>query len=894
MAGLDTSAVELARDEAAGTFVPIAAAARRYGVAPSRLPFAARVMIENLERGRLTNPRLGSADVEAMVHWKAHRGTGVPLTVGRVILPDSSGLPVLLDLAALRDAVAASGGDSRAVEPCIPVDVVVDHSLQADIAGTPDAMARNMAREFERNAERYSFLKWAQQAFRSVRIFPPGSGIIHQVNLEHIAPVVTHMETARGPIACPDFVIGGDSHTPMINGIGVLGWGVGGIEAQSAMLGQPYIFPVPEFAGVELRGRLQPGVTATDLALALTELLRQEKVVSAVVEFFGDGIAGLPVPTRATLANMAPEYGATAAFFPIDAQVIAYLAQTRTPEHARFVEAYAKANDLFRTGDEQTPDYARVIVMDMATVSPSVAGPRRPQDRLDIGAVAQDFRARLAQPASGGGFGAASREGNSSIRDGALAIAAITACTNTSNPAVMIAAGLLARNARAAGLSVPPHVKTSLAPGSRVVTRYLEETGLLDSLEALGFGVIGYGCTTCGGKSGPLLPAMAEAIETGGVVAAAALSGNRNFEGRIHRQVRANYIMSPPLVVAYALAGRIDIDLTAEPLNGHGASRPVMLADLWPDDAEVAALLPRAEDRALFASVYGDARVQALWQDLPAPSGLQFEWDPRSTYLVKPPFLALAQARGLEGLPHMLTGARVLGAYGDSLTTDHISPSGEIPADSPAGQYLASLGIAPKAFNTYVGRRCNHEVMARGTFANIRIRNQMTPDHEGGWARLLPDGAIISVHEAAAAYAARGVPLIILGGKDYGMGSSRDWAAKGAALLGVRAVIAENFERIHRSNLIGMGVVPLRFAGGMGWRQLGLDGTETFDIEGLAEAVARGRDVRIAAHGEKGTTIFSATADVSTRAERACLAAGGVMAEVLATFTQLPAAREHR
>ncbi len=815
----------LAADAVAGHYVPLAAVAARAGVSVAELPYACRVFAENLERGRLCDANIGNDDVLAMLHWRDHRGVGVPLSIGRVILPDSSGLPVLLDLASLRDAVAEAGCDPAGVEPRIPVDIVVDHSLQVDVSAVPDAMGRNMACEFERNGERYSFLKWAQQAFRSVHVHPPGTGIIHQVNLEHIAPVVTRVATPFGEVSCPDFVIGGDSHTPMINGIGVLGWGVGGIEAQAAMLGQPYVFPVPEFVGVRLAGTLPPGATATDLVLTVTERLRRESVVSTVIEYFGPGAEALPVPSRATLANMAPEYGATAGFFPIDAQTVAYIARTRSAEHAAFVEAYAKANALFRAPGLPDPLYSRVIEIDLAEVRRSVAGPRRPQDRLDLATVA-------------------------------------------------------------AGLAVPAWVKTSLAPGSRVVTRYLDELGLLSPLEKLGFGVVGYGCTTCGGKSGPLLPAMARAIDEGGLIAAAALSGNRNFEGRIHRQVRANYIMSPPLVVAFALAGRIDIDLESELLNGPDAEKPIRLADLWPDDAEIAALTTRAGDPYLFRAVYGDRPSSLLWDELPAPTGLRFGWDRQSSYLVEPPFLDLARERAREGVPQALHGARVLGAYGDSLTTDHISPSGEIPVDSPAGRYLIGLGIAPKAFNTYVGRRCNHEVMARATFANLRIRNRMVPDREGGFTRLLPEGEIVSVHEAATEYDRRGVPLIVLGGKDYGMGSSRDWAAKGSALLGVRAVIAESYERIHRSNLIGMGVVPLRFAGGEGWHRLGLDGSETFDIEGLADAVEGSAPATVTATGASGPIRFTVTADVSTRSERACLRHGGVMAEVLAFFTR--------
>jgi aconitate hydratase len=896
--GVNAASERLDRDfgmgAGVGRYVALSPAVARHGEDVARMPYACRVFIENLERGRLINPAISDADVAAMVHWRRNRGVGVPLTVGRVILPDSSGLPVLLDLASLRDAVKEAGQDPANVEPRIPVDVIVDHSLQVDVSASPDAMAKNMAREFERNGERYSFLKWAQQAFRSVRVFPPGTGIIHQINLEYIAPVVTRVGTADGEVACPDFVIGGDSHTPMINGIGVLGWGVGGIEAQAAMLGQPYVFPVPEFVGVRLVGQLPVEATTTDLVLHVTERLRREGVVSTVVEFFGEGAAALPVPSRATLANMAPEYGATVGFFPVDDETIAYLARTRSLDHAAFVKAYCVANAMYRSSGVPDPDYARVIEIDLASVTRCVAGPRRPQDKLDLAAIPPDFAARLAQPPGEGGFGAdptagatvVTASGPQVLRHGALAIAAITACTNTSNPAVMIAAGLLARNASAAGLKVPDWVKTSLAPGSRVVTSYLHELGLLSHLEKLGFGVVGYGCTTCGGKSGPLLPMMAEAIDANGLVAAAALSGNRNFEGRIHRQVRANYIMSPPLVVAFALAGRIDIDLDGEPLNGAQAEKPVYLRDLWPKADELDPLIAKAGDPRLFRDVYSATPSSLLWDELQAPTGLLFPWDKGSTYLVEPPFLALAQQLAETGSPDELRGARVLGVYGDSLTTDHISPSSEIPVDSSAGRYLLDLGIQRSAFNTYVGRRCNHQVMARATFANLRIRNMMVPEREGGWTRLLPENEIATVYDAAMAYRDRNVPLIVLGGKDYGMGSSRDWAAKGSALLGVRAVIAESFERIHRSNLIGMGVIPLRFAAGEGWRQLGLDGSEIFDLQDLGAAVDGTGEAVVTAIGNSGRTVFRVGADISTSSERACLRHGGVMAEVLSSFNR--------
>ncbi len=877
------------------TIVSVREAARRHGVAVASLPYSVRVLVENLERHRLHGPPgiVSDAEVAAVLGWSDNIGQGVPLHVARVILPDSSGLPVLQDIAALRDAVAGAGGDPRRVEPRVPVDVVVDHSLQVDRSASPDAVQHNLMREFERNGERYRFLKWAQQAFTGVNVFTPGTGIIHQVNLEKIASVVVEAVQDGAPIAYPDFVIGGDSHTPMINALGVLGWGVGGIDAEAAMLGEAYVFPVPEVVGVRLTGQLAAGTTTMDLSLLVTQTLRREGVVSAFVEFVGEGARRLSVPERATIANMAPEYGATCGFFPIDGETIGYLARTRSPAHAAFVERYARANDLFRAPELAEPTYARLVEIDLGTVRPSVAGPRRPQDRLDLTEVAADFRARLARPLAEGGFVAAPETlfrpaPDAAIRHGAVAIAAITACTNTSNPSVMVAAGLLARNAVRAGLKVPAHVKTSLAPGSRVVTRYLESFSLLPALETLGFHVVGYGCTTCGGKSGPLLPVMSEAVDRDGIVAAAALSGNRNFEGRIHRQVRANYIMSPPLVVAFALAGRIDIDFDLEPVGRDPSGAPVMLADLWPSPAEVAALVSWAGDAGAFREVYDAIPSGALWDALDAPKGARFAWDPASTYLVEPPFLALAEKAAARGLPDRIDGARVLGAYGDSLTTDHISPSGEIPLDSAAGRYLVSRGVEQRAFNTYVGRRCNHEVMLRGTFGNVRIRNLLVPEREGGWTRLLPEGEIVPVHEAAASYAAREVPVIVLGGREYGTGSSRDWAAKGSALLGVRAVIAESYERIHRANLIGMGIIPLVFAEAGGWRALRLDGTEVFSLSGLAAGVDHGAPIRASAEKDGRRVDFTVFADVSTMSERASLKGGGLIAGVLKSLRAEP------
>ncbi|MDR0810488.1 MAG: aconitate hydratase AcnA [Gemmobacter sp.] len=851
----------------------IRAAAASRGLDGARLPFAVRVMVENVAR-HVVAGKAGEEDLVAVLNWKRNQGRGIPLHVTRVILPDSSGIPVLQGIATLRDEVARTGGNPLAVEPRVPVDVIVDHSLQVDHFGSPDAEVLNLAVEFRRNDERYRFLKWAEQAFHRITVHPPGSGIIHQLNLERIAEVIT--VSGDGVTACPEFVLGGDSHTPMVNALGVLGWGVGGLDAEAAMLGYPHVTPIPEVVGVRLTGRIGAGVMTTDIALAVTQRLRAEGVVAAIIEYIGDGVARLTVPERATLANMAPEYGATAGFFPVDTRTLRYLAQTRSEAHARLVEDYCRANDLFRSEDTPEPDYSRIIEIDLAGVMRSIAGPARPQDRLALPDVADDFRCRLALPRMEGGFAAIpAPEGG--IPHGSLAIAAITACTNTSNPSVMIAAGLLAKRAIELGLSVPSHVKTSLAPGSRNVARYLAELELLPALARLGFDVIGYGCTTCGGKSGPLVPAMADAIDAGELVVAAALSGNRNFEGRIHRQVKANYIMSPPLVVAFALAGRIDLDLEAEPIAVTADGRPVMLSDLWPSDAEVAELVAAAIEIAP-AAASAQTAGRRMWDALASPAGPLFAWDPVSSYLLPSPFFASA-ASGAQR-PDVIEGARVLGAYGDSLTTDHISPGGEIPEDSPAGAYLQSLGIERSAFNTYVARRCNHEVMARATFANLRIKNFLVPEVEGGVTRSAPEGEILSIYAAAESYRQQGCPLVILGGKEYGTGSSRDWAAKGSALLGVTAVIAESFERIHRSNLVSLGILPLRFLPDQGWRQLGLSGFEPLTITGIRSAIESGTPLQVQA----GATSFTVTLDISTQSERQLLARGGLLREVLSDF----------
>jgi len=875
-------------------YVDIGQIAHAAGRDIADLPYVLRVLLENLCRHRAWGAAVSDAEIQALLDAPTCGGADLPLHVSRVILPDSSGLPVLQDLAALRDAVARAGGDPAAVDTRVPVDLIVDHSLQVDYWGDGTALVRNLGREFERNSERYRFLKWAQQAFRGLRVYPPGTGIIHQVNLEHIAPVVATAQRDDGLWAFPDFVIGGDSHTPMVNALGVLGWGVGGIDAEAALLGQAYTFPLPQVVGVRLVSAIKAPALTTDAALLITQTLRGAGVANCMVEFFGPAVLNLPVPERATIANMAPEYGATCGFFPVDAQTLRYLHDTgRSAAQVALVATYSRVNHLYRDAQAATARYDRVIEIDLSSARPSLAGPQRPQDRMELAAVPADFRARLSAPMSRGGFGvvpvAAQTAPATGLRHGSVVLAAITSCTNTSNPAVMFAAGLLARKAVERGIAPPPWVKTSLAPGSRAVTQYLAEAGLLPALETLGFHVIGYGCTTCGGKSGPLAPEAAQAIETEGLVAAAVLSGNRNFEGRIHKLIRANYIGSPPLVVLYALAGRIDIDFEHDPVAHDRDGQPVYLHELWPSPQEIEALLPLTNDPQLFIDTYEKKSLQgtdsSLWQELDAPNGVRFPWDLASGYLVEPPFFRDApRGDSVLGLAAALGEARVLIAVGDSLTTDHISPGGEIPLDTPAGQYLIAAGVAPRDFNSYVSRRCNHEVMTRATFANIRIKNALMPEVEGGVTRHFPDGAVMTIFDAAAAYRQEGCAAIVLAGKEYGTGSSRDWAAKGSALLGVRAVIAESFERIHRANLVGVGVLPLMFRPGEGWRQLGLSGSERFSFTNVVQAVLEGAPVEVTALGETGAIHFQVLPQVLTEAERKLMAAGGILASVLHSF----------
>lgn len=836
-----------------------------------RMPFVARVLAENLLRHGVARDVVEDA---LALRTKAPGTRELPLRIARVILPDSSGIPVLMDLAALRSALSRRGLSSSEVRSQVPVTLVVDHSLQVDVAGQQGAVAENLAFEYRRNAERYRFLKWAQQAFDGLEIFPPGSGIIHQVHLERVADVSRVEATADGMLVFPDSVVGGDSHTPMVNALGVIGWGVGGLEAEMVALGEPYPLPNPEFVGIELSGALRPGVSTTDLALTVTKLLRERDVIGAFAEFFGPAAECMSVPDRATLANMAPEYGATTGFWPIDEQTLAYLTLTgRSSGHVELVRAHAQSAGLFREAGAPPPEYDRIIALDLATVRRSLAGPSKPHHLVDTSGLAPAFVTKLARPLSA--------ESTAGIRDGAVAIAAITSCTNTANPIAMLTAGLVARNAVARGLRPPPFVKTSLAPGSRAVTAYLEKAGVLAPLETLGFHVVGYGCTTCGGKSGPLKPDAVEAI-SGGRAMVAVLSGNRNFDGRIHRLIAASFLASPALVVAFALAGSVLNDLDTQTLGRDDEGVDVYLRDLWPDSSEVEELTRRVMTPELFGrDSLLDEAAQVRWAGVDAQSGTLFDWDPASTYIVEPPFFE-AQAEGF-GSCDEVRGARVLGVFEDGLTTDHVSPGGEIPPDSPAGQYLQGAGIAPAQFNTYVGRRGNHHVMARGTYANLRIRNQLAPGREGWWTRHFPDGEIASFFDASEAYAAEKIPLIVLAGRDFGSGSSRDWAAKGPALLGVGAVLAQSFERIHRSNLIGLGLLPLLFSDGQSIASLGLRGDESYCLSGIKSALLQQGTLDVTASSPGRDDIaFVARIDARTQAEVDLLLQGGVFRAALA------------
>jgi len=832
-----------------------------------RLPVTALVLAEMYQRrmwtGR-TDEASGFAAIRDLV--SANWPRSLEFAPVRVLCQDHSGLPALLDLAAMRDHLARAGSPPDHVDAVVPVDLVIDHSVEVRVAGSRDALRANLADEYARNAERYRFLRWAEQAFERLRIVPPGRGIVHQVHLEHVARVVTVLPgPGNAPLACPDTVLGTDSHTPMINSLGVLGFGVGGVEAEAAMLGEPVSLRVPEVVAVRLTGEVGPGVTATDLVLTLTQLLRAEGVVGALLEFTGDGVANLAIHDRATLANMCPEYGATCALFPVDRRTLDYLRMTgRDADTVDLVERYTKSQGMFQTGSGERR-FSRVVDFCLSTVEPCVAGPDRPHARVPLSRVPASFPAPPATTSA-------------DVDHGSVVIAAITSCTNTSNPASMLAAGLLARNAVRRGLRTRPWVKTSLAPGSRVVTRYLENTGLSTYLDKLGFQVVGYGCTTCIGNSGPLLPEVARAIRDRDLSAVAVLSGNRNFEGRIHPDVRGAYLASPPLVVAWALAGTVRRDLTTEPLGHDPDGRPVLLSELWPSQRELAELLGHAVDPALFREEYAAiGEGEENWRALAPPTGPLFDWPERSTYLVPPPFFSAEHREPLADL----RGARALLYLGDAVTTDHISPAGQIPAASPAGEYLRAHGTPAGELGSYGGRRGNHEVLLRGAFSNPRLRNLLVDGH-GGRTAFLPDGTPMSVHAAAERYRTAGVPLIVLAGRDYGMGSSRDWAAKGPRLLGVRAVLAVGFERIHRSNLVGMGIAPIQFPDGQDARSLGLDGTEEFDIEGLAN-LTEGGHVRVRAAKSDGQLVeFDARVRAESSRDVACLRGGGILPLALA------------
>ncbi|MCU0306474.1 MAG: aconitate hydratase AcnA [Thermoleophilia bacterium] len=853
----------------------------------ARLPFTVKVLLENVLRSA-GGEFVTEDDVRALAAWTPNSGSAreVPFLPARVVLQDFTGVPCVVDLAAMRDAMAELGADPSRINPLVPADLVIDHSVQVDRFGTPEAFAQNVAREYERNGERYQLLRWAQQAFDNFRAVPPGTGIVHQVNLEYLAQVVVARETDGELRAFPDTLVGTDSHTTMIDALGVVGFGVGGIEAEANLLGQPINLPWPVVVGMKLTGQLRPGATATDLVLTVTELLRAHGVVGKFVEFYGAGLSHLPLADRATIANMAPEYGATTGMFGWDAETLRYMETTGRGHMNALIEAYAKRQGMFRTDADPDPDYDETLALDLGDVEPSLAGPRRPQDRVTLPKVGQRFLDEYPEGASGNGGGHYPKvpvevDGEqAAIGTGSVAIAAITSCTNTSNPYVMVGAGLLAKKAVERGLEVGPTVKTSFAPGSRAVTGYMEKAGLMGYLDQLRFNLVGYGCTTCIGNSGPLDEPVAKAIDDNGLVVAAVLSGNRNFEGRVHPQVRAAFLASPPLVVAFALAGRVDIDLTREPIGTDAEGRAVMLEEIWPSAEEVRAVVESSISAELFTAEYasvfeGDER----WQALPVPEGGTYAWDEDSTYVQKPPFFA-----GLAPDPSDLTdvvGARALCVLGDSVTTDHISPAGSIPVSSPAGQYLVGKGVEPRDFNSFGSRRGNHEVMMRGTFGNIRLRNALAGGKEGNWTEFLPTGEIIPIYDASMRYQAAGTPLVILAGKEYGSGSSRDWAAKGTTLLGVRVVIAESFERIHRGNLVGMGVLPLQFLPGESAQSLGLTGRETFTLTGMTALQPR-ETVTITYTREDGSAgSFQALARIDGPNELNYLRNGGILPTVL-------------
>jgi len=845
------------------------------GIGPvSRLPVTLRIVLESVLRN-CDEKKVTEKDVTTLARWNAKHPAEeeIPFIVARIVLQDFTGVPLLVDLAAMRGAVAHVGQDPKIIEPLVPVDLVVDHSVQVDFAGIPEAIELNLEYEFKRNRERYEFLKWGQQAFKTFGVVPPGIGIVHQVNLEYLAHGVLIASSPEGEICYPDTLVGTDSHTTMINGLGIVGWGVGGIEAEAGMLGQPVYFLTPEVVGVHLSGQLREGVTATDLALRITQMLRAEKVVGKFVEFYGEGAASLPLPDRATIGNMAPEYGATMGFFPVDSESVNYLRMTgRSEEMVDRFEKYFRAQQLFGMPKKGTIDYSVDLDLDLASVQPSVAGPKRPQDRVDLESLGKTFHSLLIKPAAEGGYGkdpqrltetvtvsmngkdpVAEPEKSGPIGHGSVLIAAITSCTNTSNPSVMLGAGLLAKNAVERGMKVNPTVKTSLAPGSRVVTDYLQKTGLQPYLDKLGFNIVGYGCTTCIGNSGPLHPNIEQALSDKDFVGASVLSGNRNFEARVHQSIKANFLMSPPLVVAFALAGRVDLDLAHEPIGQDQNGTDVYLRDIWPTLQEIRDLMESALSPDVFRKLYADfASQNPKWNEISSSTGDLYQWDEESNYIHEPPFFASFSME--PGRIEDIIGARPLGIFGDSVTTDHISPAGAIKQSSPAGHYLVSRGVQPIDFNSYGSRRGNDLVMTRGTFANVRIKNLMVPGVEGGVTKHYPSGDQLSIFEAAMRYQQDGVSLIVIAGHEYGTGSSRDWAAKGTRLLGVKMVIAESFERIHRSNLVGMGVLPLQFPEGTNARSLKLDGSETFSVTGLSDEVRPRQKVRFGIKRKDGQT----------------------------------------
>ncbi len=859
-----------------------------------RLPFSIRVMLESVLR-QCNEREITTQDVINLAGWTPRPVTrpSLPYKPARVVMQDFTGVPAVVDLAAMRSAMARLGGDPGKINPLVPVDLVIDHSVQVDFFAHPDALARNAELEFQRNRERYEFLRWGQMAFDNFRVVPPATGIVHQVNLEYLASVVMAEYQDGLALAYPDTLVGTDSHTTMINGLGVIGWGVGGIEAEAAMLGQPIDLVTPDVIGFKLFGEMKEGVTATDLTLTVTQMLRKRGVVEKFVEFYGPGLESMSLPDRATIANMAPEYGATIGFFPVDKETLRYLQLTGRPkELIERVEWYCKEQGLFRTAETPDPEFTDILELDLGSIVPSLAGPKRPQDRIALQDMKETFQAALTAPIKDRGYelskeqlASCSQVGNDeesyAIGHGAVVIAAITSCTNTSNPSVMVAAGLLAKKAIEHGLEVKPFVKTSLAPGSRVVSEYLDQAGLLEPLTKLGFNVVGYGCTTCIGNSGPLPAEVVKAITSSDLVAAAVLSGNRNFEGRVHPYVRANFLASPPLVVAYALAGTVDIDLVNEPVGIDPQGREVFLRDLWPTNQEIIETVHKSVQPEMFVSKYADVfSGNESWKAIQATDSKLYEWDENSTYIQEPPFFV-----DLTSEPPAISDvvqARALAVFGDSITTDHISPAGSFSVESPAGKYLVARGVAPKDFNSYGSRRGNDRVMSRGTFANIRLKNRLVPGTEGGVTRYLPDDEPISIYEAAMRYRQAGVPLIILAGKEYGTGSSRDWAAKGTLLLGIKAVIAETFERIHRSNLVGMGVLPLQFKTGDSVEKLGLTGAEAFTIKGLGGINQPQQELNVIAQRDDGSKFqFQVMARLDTPVEVSYYKNGGILHSVL-------------